>query len=104
MLLLLLLVRVGSGDKGMRMLEFGGGGEGDGIDSVALCSSSPPHLSSFPQNPSPEKKQLPSDFRRNPDEYLRMARWKIDDLSFLVGSDLAIFGTKLHPCISLRLR
>lgn len=41
---------------------------------------------------------------RSPDDFLRLAKWKVNDLSFLVGSDLAIFGTKLHPCISLRLR
>ncbi|CAL8069797.1 unnamed protein product [Calicophoron daubneyi] len=39
----------------------------------------------------------------NPDEYLHMAKWQLQDLSFLVGSDLAIFGTPKHPCISLKL-
>lgn len=32
-----------------------------------------------------------------------MAKWHLQDLSFLVGSDLAIFGTTTHPCISLKL-
>ncbi|KER30166.1 hypothetical protein T265_03326 [Opisthorchis viverrini] len=39
----------------------------------------------------------------NPDEYLHKAKWQLQDLSFLVGSDLAIFGTPTHPCISLKL-
>ncbi|KAL3316609.1 hypothetical protein Ciccas_004741 [Cichlidogyrus casuarinus] len=36
-------------------------------------------------------------------DFLRSAEWSLQDLSFLVGSDLAIFGTKTHPCISLKL-
>lgn len=88
------------------MLEFGSA-ISENSASAVLVSSSPPRISAFDGHqsplPSPDK-QTATDFRKFPDEFLRMAKWKIDDLSFLVGSDLAIFGTKLHPCISLRLR
>ncbi|VEL24815.1 unnamed protein product, partial [Protopolystoma xenopodis] len=35
-----------------------------------------------------------------PDKYLQVSQWRVEDLSLLVGSDLAIFGTKSHPCIT----
>nr|VZI26913.1 unnamed protein product [Spirometra erinaceieuropaei] len=76
----------------------------------AVISTSPSRVSQQSRDPnasttSPES--MPSNSRsrlsHNPDDYLRMAKWRLDDLSFLVGSDMAIFGTKMHPCISLRL-
>ncbi|KAL7054694.1 hypothetical protein AAHC03_025837 [Spirometra sp. Aus1] len=76
----------------------------------AVISTSPSRVSQQSHDPnasttSPES--MPSNSRsrlsHNPDDYLRMAKWRLDDLSFLVGSDMAIFGTKMHPCISLRL-
>lgn len=52
---------------------------------------------------SPVKENLKRSWAANPDEFLHTAKWQLQDLSFLVGSDLAIFGTPKHPCISLKL-
>ncbi|THD19381.1 Erythroid differentiation factor 1 isoform 1 [Fasciola hepatica] len=49
------------------------------------------------------KESLKRSWTANPDEFLHTAKWQLQDLSFLVGSDLAIFGTPKHPCISLKL-
>lgn len=70
--------------------------------SMAIISSTTAELAA---NDMPFSSSDSSQPRfRSPDDFLRLAKWKVNDLSFLVGSDLAIFGTKLHPCISLRLR
>ncbi|VDD83496.1 unnamed protein product [Mesocestoides corti] len=104
-----------TGDFAQKMLKFGTETADDrAIDSTngtstAIVSSLPPEslVSNPSQNfpPTSSKANLPpkSKFHQNSDDFLRLAKWKINDLSFLVGSDLAIFGTKLHPCISLRL-
>lgn len=40
-----------------------------------------------------------------PEEHARSIVWNLHkDMQLLVGSDLAIFGTTNHPCISLRLQ
>ncbi|KAL5971919.1 Erythroid differentiation-related factor 1 [Taenia solium] len=69
----------------------------------AIVSSSSPDLAACNVASTSSSDRPASEFHRNADEFLRLAKWRVDDLSFLVGSDLAIFGTKLHPCISLRL-
>ncbi|KAF7232331.1 Erythroid differentiation factor 1 [Paragonimus skrjabini miyazakii] len=75
--------------------------------------SSPSHIVESSQRPNNVRNSVDmrarteSNSKRpwaaNPDEYLHMAKWQLQDLSFLVGSDLAIFGTPKHPCISLKL-
>ncbi|VDN12442.1 unnamed protein product, partial [Dibothriocephalus latus] len=98
-----------------QMLEFDRSNEntpstsyrGDG----AVISTSPSRASQQSHVPgdsttsteSMRSKSPRTRLSHNPDDYLRMAKWRLDDLSFLVGSDMAIFGTKMHPCISLRL-
>ncbi|KAL5109631.1 Erythroid differentiation-related factor 1 [Taenia crassiceps] len=69
----------------------------------AIVSSSPPELAARSVASAAPSDDSTSEFHRNADDFLRLAKWRVDDLSFLVGSDLAIFGTKCHPCISLRL-
>lgn len=73
-------------------------------DCKAIVSSSSPELAACNVSSTSSSDRPASEFHRNADDFLRLAKWRVDDLSFLVGSDLAIFGTKFHPCISLRLR
>ncbi|CAH8495014.1 unnamed protein product [Schistosoma turkestanicum] len=47
--------------------------------------------------------QFWSSWVTNPDQFLHTAEWQLKDLSFIVGSDMPIFGTPKHPCISLKL-
>ncbi|CAH8848148.1 unnamed protein product [Trichobilharzia szidati] len=54
-------------------------------------------------NQSNKSQSFRSSWVTNPDMYLHTAEWQLKDLSFLVGSDMPIFGTPKHPCISLKL-
>ncbi|VDM26648.1 unnamed protein product, partial [Hydatigera taeniaeformis] len=91
----------GDGGRGVGV----GGDSGESAPSLcnAIVSSSPPELAACSGASSASADGQESQFHRSADDFLRLAKWKVDDLSFLVGSDLAIFGTKCHPCISLRL-
>ncbi|VDP92509.1 unnamed protein product [Echinostoma caproni] len=75
----------------------------DGKNSRSQLTSSEDPLSKSIGYHSPLKGNSARSWTANPDEFLHTAKWQLQDLSFLVGSDLAIFGTPKHPCISLKL-
>ncbi|KAH9282567.1 Erythroid differentiation-related factor 1 [Echinococcus granulosus] len=93
------------GDLTQNIIKSGSGSSNGPVSNraKAIVSSSPLELAACNVPPNSSSDNPSSEFNRNADDFLRLAKWKIDDLSFLVGSDLAIFGTKNHPCISLRL-
>ncbi|KAK4471822.1 hypothetical protein MN116_005215 [Schistosoma mekongi] len=49
------------------------------------------------------KQQFWTSCLTSSDMYLHTAEWQLKDLSFIIGSDMPIFGTPKHPCISLKL-
>ncbi|VDP62459.1 unnamed protein product [Schistosoma curassoni] len=70
---------------------------------VALSSSLDDTVTTNNAEQNNESRQFRSSWVINPDQYLHTAEWQLKDLSFIVGSDMPIFGTPKHPCISLKL-
>jgi len=62
-----------------------------------------PYLNSEPTLPEPKKG---AELEPEPDTSHKFSRnvvWNFEDIQMLLGTDMAIFGGKTHPCISLRL-
>ncbi|CAH8537446.1 unnamed protein product [Schistosoma margrebowiei] len=70
---------------------------------VTLSSSLDDTVTTSNTEQNNESRQFRSSWVINPDQYLHTAEWQLKDLSFIVGSDMPIFGTPKHPCISLKL-
>ncbi|KAH8877532.1 Erythroid differentiation-related factor 1 [Schistosoma japonicum] len=58
---------------------------------------------SYREQNNGSKQQFWSSCVMNSDIYLHTAEWQLKDLSFVIGSDMPIFGTPKNPCISLKL-
>ncbi|CAI2729071.1 unnamed protein product [Schistosoma spindalis] len=79
------------------------GVEHSSMVDVALSSSLDDIVTTSNAEQNNESRQFRSSWVINPDQYLHTAEWQLKDLSFIVGSDMPIFGTPKHPCISLKL-
>ncbi|XP_018650691.1 hypothetical protein Smp_150470 [Schistosoma mansoni] len=79
------------------------GVEHSSMVDIALSSSLDDAVTTSNAEEDNESRQFRSSWVINPDQYLHTAEWQLKDLSFIVGSDMPIFGTPKHPCISLKL-
>ncbi|CAH8544235.1 unnamed protein product [Schistosoma rodhaini] len=79
------------------------GVEHSSMVDIALSSSLDDTVTTSNVEADKESRQFRSSWVINPDQYLHTAEWQLKDLSFIVGSDMPIFGTPKHPCISLKL-